>query len=155
MLKIVGPWAKLLLNRYWLISRPMTLGVRCAAFTHDDQICLVRHTYVEGWFLPGGGVDPGETIYQAAERELREETGIVLQGTPELRGFYANPKVSRRDHVALLVCHDWRQGPYPKPNLEIAEVSFFPTNQLPDATTDSTRRRIAELRGHCKAAHQW
>ena len=56
----------------------MTLGVRCVAVNAEGEICLIRHTYAEGWSFPGGGVDPGETMFDAAERELREETGQQL-----------------------------------------------------------------------------
>ena len=44
------------------------------------------------WFLPGGGLEPGESLAQAAARELAEE--VPLAGTPDLRG-----PVWRRHHV--------------------------------------------------------
>ena len=40
------------------------------------QILLVKHSYIPGWHLPGGGVDHGEDIHTAAIREVYEETGI-------------------------------------------------------------------------------
>ena len=42
---------------YWRFARGMTLGVRAACFNADGQIFLVRHTYVPGWYMPGGGVE--------------------------------------------------------------------------------------------------
>ena len=39
----------------------MTFGVRAAVIDAENRIFLVKHTYVPGWYLPGGGVDPGET----------------------------------------------------------------------------------------------
>ena len=155
LLKFLGPLTKPVLHRYWLVSRGVTLGVRCAAYTPKMEICLVSHTYVDGWFLPGGGVDPGETIYQAAKRELLEETGIILESPPQLVGIYANSKASLRDHVALLICREWRQGPPTSPNHEIAEVGFFRVDDLPATTTQGTRSKIAELQGDAAPSHHW
>lgn len=45
----------------------------------DGRIALVRNGWTDGWFLPGGSVEPGERPAAAARRELREETG--LKGT--------------------------------------------------------------------------
>ena len=64
---------------------------------------LVKHSYVRGWYLPGGGVEAGETMRQALARELREEGNIEIVKPAELYGIYFNPTNSKRDHVALFV----------------------------------------------------
>lgn len=126
----------------------MTLGVRGALFDPEGQVFLVRHSYVPGWYLPGGGVDPGETIEQAFAREMSEEGGFVIEGPPELFGLYLNRGLSRRDHVALYVSRRWRVENPPKlPNLEIVESGFFPVDALPEGATAATRRRLAEIAG--------
>lgn len=155
LLKFIGPPAKPLLHRFWQISRGMTLGVKCAAFNESNGVCLVRHTYVAGWSFPGGGVDPGETIYQAAERELREETEVILDQPAQLFGFYANPKAGGRDHVALMICRDWHQRQPKQPDMEIAEAGFFPLDELPETTTESTRARLSEVFGNAAVSHLW
>ena len=57
---------------YWKIFEPTILGVR-ALIVDQEQIMLVKHTYTNGWYLPGGRVDRGETIYTAMCREVSEE----------------------------------------------------------------------------------
>ena len=80
----------------------MTLGVRGLVHDRERQaVFLIRHTYVPGWQLPGGGVEPDETMGEALERELLEEGNIALTAPPELRSLHANRRSSRRDHVAL------------------------------------------------------
>lgn len=155
LLKFAGPYLKPLMHRYWQVSRGMTLGVKCAAIDESRGICLVRHTYVAGWSLPGGGVDPGETIFQAAERELREEAEIVLKQPAELFGFYANPKAGDRDHVALMICRSWHQARPKQPDIEIAEAAFFPLDALPETTTASTLARLSEVFDGAAVAHHW
>ena len=68
-----------LFHLYFLLRRPMTLGVR--GLVHDratNSVFLIRHTYVPGWQLPGGGVEIGETLVEALARELAEEGNIAL-----------------------------------------------------------------------------
>ena len=65
---------------YSRFRRGMTLGVRAAVFDRDGRVLLVRHSYVKGWYMPGGGVEPGEAMHEALTRELIEEGGIALTG---------------------------------------------------------------------------
>ena len=85
---------------YWRVARGMTLGVRGVVLDGDDKVFLVRHSYVAGWHLPGGGVEVGETFLEALARELMEEGRIELTGEPVLHGLFFNGHVARRDHVA-------------------------------------------------------
>jgi 8-oxo-dGTP pyrophosphatase MutT (NUDIX family) len=132
--------------------RGFTLGVRAAALDDRGRVFLVKHSYTPGWYLPGGGVEPGETTEEAMARELLEEGGIAVAGTPELFGLYLNRIISRRDHVAFFVCRDWSQARTPDvPNMEIVDCGFFPLDALPEGATDATRRRIAELGGAARS----
>lgn len=141
---------------YARFRRGMTLGVRAACFDPAGRVFLIRHTYVRGWYFPGGGVEPGETMEQSLGRELMEEGGIALQGPAPLFGMYLNRHASPRDHVGLYVCRDWTQVAPPKvPNMEIAEIGFFAPDSLPEGTTEGTRRRLREIDGKAAPTAEW
>jgi ADP-ribose pyrophosphatase YjhB (NUDIX family) len=127
-----------------LAHRAMTLGVRGLVVDEAKRVLLVRHTYVSGWFLPGGGVEGGETLTASLARELAEEGNIEILGAPLLHGIYFNRSTSPRDHVALYIVRDFRQTAPHVPNREIAESRFFAVDALPQATTRATRARIDE-----------
>lgn len=140
----------------FLLRRPMTLGVR--GLVHDvenNAVFLIRHTYVPGWQLPGGGVEPGETMAYSLERELREEGNIVFTGTPVLRSLHLNARASRRDHVAFYLITAWRQTEPRLADSEIAEARFFPLDALPREATPATLRRIREVFGGADASPYW
>lgn len=125
------------------ITRGMTLGVRVVALDAGGRVFLVRHSYVKGWHLPGGGVDPGETLEEAMRRELREE-GNITGGPAALIGLHLNRQASARDHVAVYLIRDAVQTSPRVPDREIVESGFFPLDALPAETTAGTRRRIRE-----------
>ena len=131
---------------YFLMKRPMTLGVRAMVLNEaDNSVFLVRHTYVPGWYLPGGGVERHETFRQALIKELQEEGNIELTGEATLFSIYHNRHSSLRDHVALYVVRAFRQTAPRLPDREIAECGFFPLDALPEGVTASTLRRLDEV----------
>ena len=139
------PLLRRIFHAYFLLVRGMTLGVRAVVLDADARVFLVRHSYVSGWHLPGGGVEVGETFLEALRRELVEEGRIELTGEPVLHGLFFNGHVSRRDHVAVYVVRQFKQDRLPAPNREIAECGFFAVTALPEGTTPGTRLRIAEV----------
>lgn len=141
---------------WFLLSRPMTLGARAVVFDAERRaVLLVRHTYVPGWQLPGGGVEPGETAATALARELREEGNIELLAPPELKAVYHNSNVTRRDHVMLYLVLGFRQTAPHVADREIAEAGFFPIDGLPDETSPATRRRIDEIFNGRPVEEEW
>jgi len=123
----------------------MTLGVRGLVIDESNRVFLVKHSYVGGWHLPGGGVEPGETLIDALIRELAEEGNLEPTAPPMLHGVFFNGHVSRRDHVAVYVVRQFRQDRAPEPNREIVECGFYAAGALPAETTRGTRLRIAEV----------
>ena len=134
--------------------RGLTIGTRTLVLRDSGEVLLVRHTYAPGWLLPGGGVERRETIYQAAVREVREETAIVAQEEPLLHGVFLNDKNFPGDHVACFVLRKFKIKAF-KRNLEIADAKFFALDGLPADTTGGTRRRIDEVVNGTPLAREW
>lgn len=149
------PLIRRAMHGYWRFARGLTLGVRALVVDREGRVFLVQHSYVAGWHLPGGGVEPGETTREALRRELAEEGNIVLDGEPELHGLYFNRRASRRDHVALFVVRTFRQDAAPVPNREIVAHGFFPPEALPFGTSSATRARIAEVLNRKPPSAEW
>lgn len=137
------------------VRRRMTLGVR-TAMVDENRIFLIRQTYMPGWQMPGGGVEPGETAELSAAREMLEETGYALTGPMRLFGLYHNVNVAtNRDHVALYLCRDFEKAFDFVPNVEIAEAGWFAVDALPEQTTPGTQRRIDEILGGAQPSANW
>jgi 8-oxo-dGTP pyrophosphatase MutT (NUDIX family) len=139
------PHLRRIFHLYWRIARGMTLGVRAVVLDDSNKVFLVKHSYVSGWHLPGGGVETGESFGGALRRELLEEGRIELTGEPALHGLFFNSNVSRRDHVAVYIVRHFRQDRLPEPNREIVACGFFEADALPAETTGGTRLRISEV----------
>jgi ADP-ribose pyrophosphatase YjhB (NUDIX family) len=137
------------------ITRGMTLGVRAVALNAKGEIFLVRHSYLAGWHLPGGGVDPGESLEDALAKELREEGHLEMTEPPALLGMYFNRAASPRDHVAVFVVRNVRQTAPRGADYEIREAGFFAVDKLPATTTEGTRRRIREALDGVRPDGHW
>ena len=78
----------------------------------EGRILLLRHEKSEGeiWLLPGGGVQVGESLVHALQRELREETGLFsegfevpLEGPVAIVDSIAPPSSPNRKHVVHVI----------------------------------------------------
>jgi 8-oxo-dGTP pyrophosphatase MutT (NUDIX family) len=134
-----------ILQRYWRLTRGLTLGAQGCVIDSSQRILLVRHTYRPGWHFPGGGVEKGESVFEALTRELQEEAGVHLSGEPELYGLYSNSSYFPGDHIALFLIRDWHQPSVPRPSREIAEQRFVSGDELPSEINRPTRDRILEI----------
>ena len=124
-----------------------------AIVTNDiGELLLVHKTDNNRWALPGGGMDPGESIAQAAVRETKEETGMDIEVTGVV-GLYTNP-----NHVIAYDDGEVRQqcsvcftsrlvGGQLATSSETSEVGFVPLVQLDDLDIHpSMRLRIDHWR---------
>jgi ADP-ribose pyrophosphatase YjhB (NUDIX family) len=137
------------------LARGMTLGVRAMVIGPDGRIFLVKHSYMSGWHMPGGGVETGETLIDALVRELREEGNLEPTAPPVLHGMFFNDSLSPRNHVAVFVVRNFRQIGEPVPDLEIVAHGFFGLDELPNDTTAATRARIVEVVGGAPVTERW
>ena len=122
-----------------------TIGVR-ALLIDNGRVLLVKHSYLPHWYLPGGGVEAGESPLKALRRELREEININLTRDPELLGFYYNNQEKRDDYIAVYVCHHFDGVAQILPDqFEIEKLEWFELEDLPMGLSPGTQRRIGEF----------
>ena len=138
----------------YFFIKGMTIGVRAACFDDQGRIFLVRHSYIPGWHMPGGGVERRETVREALAKELREEGNLELTAPPRLVHVYFNRRTSKRDHVVFFRCEVRQTTPRLRDH-EIVEAGFFLLDALPVGTTSATYRRLKELAGEAEFDDVW
>ncbi len=136
----------------WLLGAS-TVGVRILVVDQNQQILLVRHTYMEKWHFPGGGVLSGEPARLAAIRELREESAIIAFEMV-LFGVYFHKVRRVNDYVILYTVQDFQITDEPI-CAEIAEAKWFSLQNLPEDLGDHTGVRIQEYFANLPKTDQW
>ncbi len=134
--------------------RRMTIGVR-ALLIDGDKVLLVKHSYIPGWHLPGGGVDHLETIEEGMYREVFEETGYRVTGEPVLFQTYLNTLPPGRDHVIFFVCRSFEREREFTPNKEIIACQWYDRHALPADISKATLARIEEVFGVRPRLRAW
>lgn len=115
---------------YCFIFRPIRMGVR-VLMIQDQKVWLIRHTYLPGWYMPGGGLKKWETLDEAARREAREETGAELVEI-FLLGTFTSYLQWKTDHAVVFLCKEFKITG--TPDGEIAEIKQFALDDLPKDT---------------------
>ena len=83
----------------------------------------------------------GESLVDAMQRELREETGVDLPETPQsVHGVFSSFNEHKSDHVVVFVVREWSVSA--TVSAEIAEVAFFCPDDLPEGRSAATTGRI-------------
>ena len=132
------PALRRVFHLYWRFARGMTLGVRGVVLDAGNRVFLVKHSYVSGWHLPGGGVEVGENLHEAVAREVREETGlavapVALAGYREAIARDQDGRVERH-FVILSFAARWIAGE-PVLNDELSEAMWLHPSDMKGLTT--------------------
>lgn len=131
------------LHKYFLLVRSLTMGARCVVVNDQREVVLVKHRYIDGWHLPGGGIDVGESAESGVRREVIEETRLQVLDPLKLVGIYHYEPHSQRDHVVVFLSQDFTKIRGQR-SFEIAECHFFPVDNLPTDTDKDTVLWIAD-----------
>jgi 8-oxo-dGTP diphosphatase len=101
----------------------------------DKRIVLIERAHEPfGWALPGGFVDVGERLEQAAVREAREETGLDVE-LVDLLGCYSDPARDPRGHTVSAVYIARARGE-PKADDDAKTAALFDPDRCPSLVFD-------------------
>ena len=126
-----------------IIFRHPITGTTIIPILPDGRIVLIRRSDSGKWGLPGGMIDWGEDIPNAASRELEEETGLKLIKIRRLCGVYSDPKRDPRIHSISVLLEVEAEGELkPEDKLEVLQVKAFTKDELPlgDLSHDHDRQ---------------
>jgi ADP-ribose pyrophosphatase YjhB (NUDIX family) len=143
---------------YWRVCKPRTLGIRAIVLDDKDQVALVRHTYTDAWYLPGGGVKKGESFETALHRELREEVALGNAKIERVLGIYHSRRDAKDDHIVIFAVRagdSIAQDLRPADAMEIEEVRWFAMDAIPAGASPATQRRLAEYRAGSFGLGAW
>ena len=127
------------------VANSIVPSVTAVVVDDTGDLLLVHKTDNDLWALPGGGVDPGESVSEAVLREVLEETGMDVE-VVRLSGVYTNPR-----HVMAYDDGEVRQqfslcfvarllGGTLTTSSETSEVAFVPPERLDDLTIHPSMR---------------
>lgn len=125
------------------LTRPSQVGVRILV-PRGDTVLLVRHRGGRRpWSLPGGGISRGESLVEAACREVREEACCEVT-LDHMLGVYHAFYEGMSNYTIVFVCAPLGEAAAPVADLEIVDARFFPLDDLPGNTERGSLARIAE-----------
>ena len=134
----------------------VSLATSAVIFDESERVLLTQRRDTGLWCLPGGIVEPGETVSEAVTRETREETGLVV--TPvHLVGVYSDPDLlvgypdGTQHHPVVLCFRCTIQAGTPALSPETTDIGFFEPDALPPIVP-AHRQRLADARTGAAAA---
>ncbi|MEA3345992.1 MAG: NUDIX domain-containing protein [Chloroflexota bacterium] len=122
---------------------PFIISIFALIFEGDYHVLLGRRRDYDIWNLPGGGLRHDETVTEGIVREVREETGLVVE-VDRLVGVYSKPY---KNEVALTFQCRQVDGEL-QPTEEAAEWRYFSVDDLPQELLPKHRERILDAARH-------
>ncbi len=130
------------MSKHWQPKTPY-LTVDAVIRTKDGIVLIDRKNEPLGWALPGGFVDPGESVENACKREALEETGLKIEEL-WLLGVYSDPNRDPRFHTVSVVFGAKAEGE-PRGGDDAKTALVFEENNLPGLIAFDHRRIIEDF----------
>lgn len=130
----------------------VSIGASGVLVNQFNQVLLIQRDDTRTWAPPSGALEPGELPDAAAAREVREETGLIVQPV-RLVGVHYVPF----QPVPLLgfTFRCIQRGGEIAPSDETPQVGFFRSEALPRAMADFHKRRLLQAFSHDVMAPKW
>lgn len=151
--KILFKFAGYLIKAKLRITKPFSIGVRALVVNDQDQVLLVKHSYSDAWYLPGGGVNKKEHLIDGLKRELYEELQLTINDEPVLLGTYSSFFEHKSDFSSVFIIRDFDINP--TDNFEIDKWGFFNFQDLPEKISPGTFRRLEEFQQNKAINYRW
>ena len=115
----------------------MVAGAFCIVLNEKNEVMLCLRQDKPLWNLPGGRVEAGESPWDAAVREVKEEIGVEC-AIDSLQGVYHKPA---QDEVVFMFLVNIERGT-PQHSDEVADIRYFPLDSLPENTAPMQKQRL-------------
>ncbi|MGD6903383.1 NUDIX hydrolase [Bacillus infantis] len=133
-------------------SRPLIMaGASVIILDQNNKLLLQLRTDNHCWGLTGGSLEPGESLEEAAKREMYEETGLAAKNLKLFNVFSGEEfyyKLPHGDEVynvtATYICNDF-DGELRIDHEEVVNLAFFDVDQLPSNISPPDRPVIREF----------
>ena len=117
-----------------------TMGGFAVIQDAEGRILFAHRTDEDRWNIPGGGVEKGESPWEAAVREAKEESGLDVK-IVKLLGIYNKPE--RNDIVFLFLCE--KTGGELTLNDEASDFKYFRKDELPPNMSPRERESLMDF----------